>query len=100
MENKDAGDDDFVTQEERGKKAQGEKVAAIEWPKRVIKLVDKFTPIEKKKTLQKSVPIKPKAAIQAPRKQRICPFSVACCITSLAVGSVPNPWSIGQLYRL
>ncbi|PON73152.1 hypothetical protein PanWU01x14_059930 [Parasponia andersonii] len=33
MENKDTGDDDFVTQEEKDEKAQGERTAATERPK-------------------------------------------------------------------
>ncbi|PON34490.1 hypothetical protein PanWU01x14_344130 [Parasponia andersonii] len=63
-------------EEERGEKAKVEKIVATKRLKQVMKPVDKFIPIEKKKTLQKSVPVKPNSAIQAPRKQRICPFSI------------------------
>ncbi|PON45811.1 hypothetical protein PanWU01x14_255920 [Parasponia andersonii] len=73
MENKDDGDDNFVTQEERGKKAQVEKTTATERPKRAMKSIDKFTLTEK---MQKVVPIKLMVAIQAPRKQRIYLFSI------------------------
>ncbi|PON66961.1 hypothetical protein TorRG33x02_266470 [Trema orientale] len=54
-EEKDTNDDDFVTQVDASKKVEGEKIAAIERPKRVIKPVDKFTPIEKKKTIWNTV---------------------------------------------
>ncbi|PON64356.1 hypothetical protein PanWU01x14_124250, partial [Parasponia andersonii] len=63
VENKDASNDDFMTQEEGGEKTQVEKTVATERPKWVMKPINKFTPIEKKKTLQKNMPIMPKAAI-------------------------------------
>ncbi|PON65734.1 hypothetical protein PanWU01x14_114770 [Parasponia andersonii] len=54
-EEKDANNDDFVTQANAGKKAEGEKTTAIERPKWVIKMINKFIPTKKKKTVQKTV---------------------------------------------